>query len=245
VQERLARENASRAPYEIVVLRRKAPPGRLSCGSSVGAATDTVLRKRWQVRLDRSGHVATVQRIGAVEPPRWKRRVGGTRRPRARVRVSFSRRRIRIYIDAGGGRRLFGSMPNATVSVKGAHVRLSIARKSALVTARGRPGVRKLACEADTLVVHLLPSDAQQLAELFGGETGDEVDKFARCAWRPGPGGAPVLEECGNWFAGRILERLPAGDHDAFLLEPFAAATADEEQFDFHRAKRIEPGHEA
>ncbi len=103
----------------------------------------------------------------------------------------------------------------------------------------------RVACEADTLVVHMLPSHAQELAELFGGETGDEVDKFARCAWRPGPGGAPVLEQCGNWFAGRVLERLPAGDHDAFLLEPFAAASANEEQFDFHRAKRIEPGHEA
>jgi flavin reductase (DIM6/NTAB) family NADH-FMN oxidoreductase RutF len=103
----------------------------------------------------------------------------------------------------------------------------------------------RVACETDTLVVHMLPSHAQELAELFGGETGDEVDKFARCAWRPGPGGAPVLEECGNWFAGRVLERLPAGDHDAFLLEPFAAASAKEEQFDFHRAKRIEPGHEA
>jgi hypothetical protein len=26
-----------------------------------------------------------------------------------------------------------------------------------------------------------------ELAELFGGETGDEVDKFDRCEWRPGP----------------------------------------------------------
>ncbi len=104
----------------------------------------------------------------------------------------------------------------------------------------------RVAMGADVLVVHLVPEEAAGLAELFGSETGDEVDKFARCAWSPGPGGAPVLEECGNWFAGRIIDRTDAGDHWAFLLDPFAAASdAREEPFTFHRARRIEPGHEA
>jgi len=104
----------------------------------------------------------------------------------------------------------------------------------------------RVAQRAETLVVHLVPSDAGALAELFGGSTGDEVDKFARCSWSPGPGGAPVLDECGNWFAGRILERMPAGDHCAFLLDPVAAAsTNDETPFTFHRARRLDPGHEA
>lgn len=103
-----------------------------------------------------------------------------------------------------------------------------------------------VALDSDTLVVHMVPSDATDLAELFGGQTGDEVDKFAACEWRRGPEGTPVLTRCGNWFAGRILDRFPAGDHHAFLLEPFEAASDDDEaQFDFHRAKRIEPGHEA
>jgi flavin reductase (DIM6/NTAB) family NADH-FMN oxidoreductase RutF len=104
----------------------------------------------------------------------------------------------------------------------------------------------RVAREADTLVVHFVPRDAEGLAELFGGETGDEVDKFARVAWRPGPGGAPVLEDCANWFAGRVLERTRFGDHVGFLLEPVHVETAgDQEEFTFHRARRIEPGHEA
>ena len=104
----------------------------------------------------------------------------------------------------------------------------------------------RVALETDVLVVHFVPKDATALVELFGGETGDDVDKFARCAWRPGPGGAPILEECGNWFAGKVLERVPAGDHTAFLLEPFEARKErSETPFAFHRAKRIEPGHEA
>jgi flavin reductase (DIM6/NTAB) family NADH-FMN oxidoreductase RutF len=104
----------------------------------------------------------------------------------------------------------------------------------------------RVAREADSVVVHLVPAEATELAELFGGETGDEVDKFERCAWRPGPGGAPVLEECGNWFAGRILERVAAGDHCALLLDPFESHGQEGDRpFTFHRAKRIEPGHEA
>jgi flavin reductase (DIM6/NTAB) family NADH-FMN oxidoreductase RutF len=103
-----------------------------------------------------------------------------------------------------------------------------------------------IATRADVLGVHLVPADAGDLAELFGGETGDEVDKFARCRWHPGPEGVPVLERCANWFAGRILTRLEAGDHDAFLLEPIAGeAGTSSDDFTFHRAKRIDPGHEA
>ena len=103
----------------------------------------------------------------------------------------------------------------------------------------------RVGLEAELLAVHFVPAEAEDLVELFGGETGDDVDKFAQCAWREGPAGAPVLEACGNWFAGRVLERLPAGDHVAFLLDPFEAhADRSEEAFVFHRAKAIAPGHE-
>lgn len=104
----------------------------------------------------------------------------------------------------------------------------------------------QVAARADTLVVHLVPSDAGELADLFGGETGDEIDKFARCDWRPGPAGTPILDGCPNWFAGRVVERMTAGDHQAIVLEPFESHSEhDATQFTFHRAKRIEPGHEA
>jgi flavin reductase (DIM6/NTAB) family NADH-FMN oxidoreductase RutF len=99
--------------------------------------------------------------------------------------------------------------------------------------------------EAQLLGVHCVPAEAEALAELFGGSTGDEVDKFSRCAWRDGPGGVPILDACPNWFVGRVLARLDAGDHDAFLLEPIAAHSAPEQEFTFHRARRIDPGHDA
>jgi flavin reductase (DIM6/NTAB) family NADH-FMN oxidoreductase RutF len=104
----------------------------------------------------------------------------------------------------------------------------------------------RVGVKAELLGVHFVPEEAEDLAELFGGQTGDEVDKFERCAWRPGPGGTPLLDDCPNRFVGRVLERMDCGDHDAFLLEPVLAERGTHsEEFTFHRAKRIEPGHEA
>ena len=102
----------------------------------------------------------------------------------------------------------------------------------------------RVAKGADLLGVHFVPQDGDELAELFGGETGDEIDKFERCEWHEGPGGVPMLDELPNRFVGRILERLDAGDHDALVLEPLAAERPEpEEELTFHRARRIEPGH--
>jgi flavin reductase (DIM6/NTAB) family NADH-FMN oxidoreductase RutF len=104
----------------------------------------------------------------------------------------------------------------------------------------------RVAQGAESMAIHLVPEGATELAELFGGETGDEVDKFERCAWRPGPNDVPLLDDCPNRFVGRILERVDFGDHTGMVLEPFYADEDEASgQLGFHRAKRIDPGHEA
>ena len=105
----------------------------------------------------------------------------------------------------------------------------------------------RLALTSSAMAVHLVPRRAQHLARLFGGETGDETDKFSRCAWHEGPRGLPILEECGSWFAGLILRHLELGDHVGFLLEPFAAqhGQATEPLLFFSQVSSIEPGHPA
>jgi flavin reductase (DIM6/NTAB) family NADH-FMN oxidoreductase RutF len=104
----------------------------------------------------------------------------------------------------------------------------------------------RVAARADSLAVHFLPADALALAELFGSETGDEVDKFSRCRWHAGPNGVPLLDECGRWFVGRILERQTIGDHVAFVLDPVAAGDDDSGALlTFSDVKHLEPGHNA
>lgn len=103
------------------------------------------------------------------------------------------------------------------------------------------------AVDASVLAVHLVPREAVALARLFGGETGDEVDKFARCAWRSGPHGAPILDDCPNWFVGRIDDRVALGDHVGFLLDPVAAGHRPGHVALGQRraAAEIDPGHPA
>jgi flavin reductase (DIM6/NTAB) family NADH-FMN oxidoreductase RutF len=103
----------------------------------------------------------------------------------------------------------------------------------------------RVAVKSQILIVHIVPERAGALAELFGGETGDDTNKFAQCQWSPGPGGAPILTELENWFAGAIIGRSDFGDHCGFLLEPVDARTAaSEAALSFHEGKDIEPGHE-
>ena len=103
----------------------------------------------------------------------------------------------------------------------------------------------EVALRAGQLVVHVVEAGDRETAELFGGETGDEVDKFSVASWRPGPGGTPVLDACERWFAGRVLERVDFGDHVGFVLEPVAAdVESTDDQLTFQDARDIDPGHE-
>jgi flavin reductase (DIM6/NTAB) family NADH-FMN oxidoreductase RutF len=104
----------------------------------------------------------------------------------------------------------------------------------------------RIARDAEVLGVHLLPENERELAELFGGETGDEVDKLAQWGWSEGPGGVPILDRVRSWFAGRVLQRVDAGDHVAHVLEPVAARhQAPDGSLGFQEVRDIDPGHPA
>jgi flavin reductase (DIM6/NTAB) family NADH-FMN oxidoreductase RutF len=80
----------------------------------------------------------------------------------------------------------------------------------------------RVASGSARLAVHLLGRHQSSLARLFGEQTGDEVDKFAQCAWTPGRDGVPVLDDAPAWFSGPIVQRTRFGDHVGFLIEPDA-----------------------
>ncbi|WP_067650104.1 flavin reductase family protein [Nocardia harenae] len=116
-----------------------------------------------------------------------------------------------------------------------------------LVGLSQRNHTHRVAQRAERLNVHLLGQDQVELAALFGSETGDEIDKFARCAWHPDSTGLPVLSAAAGWFGGKILERHDFGDHTVMLLAPDTgvAPPADVETLRFLMVDHLEPGHDA
>jgi flavin reductase (DIM6/NTAB) family NADH-FMN oxidoreductase RutF len=104
----------------------------------------------------------------------------------------------------------------------------------------------RVADGATGLAIHGISKAERDLAELFGGETGDEVDKFERCEWRSGPLGLPILARAPGWIAATIEGRMDAGDHIAHLVRPTAAELR--RPFDplpTRSGTEIEPGHDA
>ena len=137
------------------------------------------------------------------------------------------------------------SGPQRAGCLVGFATQCSIEPRRFLVCLSDKNRTLRVATRAGALVVHLPTTAMPGLVELFGGETGDDIDKFARCAWHPGPRGLPILDGCPRWFAGDVVARRPLGDHTAFVLAPFAAESgAGGEGFPFQRAKRVSPGHE-
>jgi flavin reductase (DIM6/NTAB) family NADH-FMN oxidoreductase RutF len=79
----------------------------------------------------------------------------------------------------------------------------------------------RIAVLADAFALHFLGDGDRELAELFGGVTGDDDDKFAHCRWHPGLDGVPLLDAC----AARVTARRVAlhdddGDHACLVLAP-------------------------
>ncbi|MER7112566.1 flavin reductase family protein [Streptomyces sp. NPDC000229] len=106
----------------------------------------------------------------------------------------------------------------------------------------------RVARQATHLGVHLLHREQGELARLFGGETGDEIDKFDRVTWQPSHDGVPVLPDACAWFVGRVHSRIDGGDHMGFLLDPVdasPAATGRPTPIMFSDVTDLSPGHPA
>jgi flavin reductase (DIM6/NTAB) family NADH-FMN oxidoreductase RutF len=96
------------------------------------------------------------------------------------------------------------------------------------------------------LGLHLLGSDQREIASLFGEQTGDLIDKFAALRWAPGVTGVPILSECAAWVEGRVIDRMSAGDHEAFLMAVADGGDGTHPgRFMFTDATDFEPGHPA
>jgi len=102
-----------------------------------------------------------------------------------------------------------------------------------------------VAREATHLAVHLLSREQIALAQLFGGETGDNIDKFARCKWHHGPQRLPIIDAAPAWFVGTIIDRFAMGDHVGHLLAPLEGDAHDHPGalMSYADVRTLEPGH--
>jgi flavin reductase (DIM6/NTAB) family NADH-FMN oxidoreductase RutF len=103
----------------------------------------------------------------------------------------------------------------------------------------------RVARDAVALAVHIVPSDRKDLAELFGSQTGDDIDKFAACEWTAGPHGVPLLDGCGDVIVGAVKDRADVGDHAAYIVEVTDVRGEGGAFLSFQQSKDLEPGHDA
>lgn len=135
----------------------------------------------------------------------------------------------------------------------GFHSQISIDPRRHLVGVSRTNHTYPLVIEASHVGVHLLAADQRDLARLFGAATGDEIDKFDRCAWRPGPHEVPILDDVACWFVGLVVARWDGdGDHLGLVLEPVEAAPAGDDAgvggggpLRLEAVADLEPGHPA
>jgi flavin reductase (DIM6/NTAB) family NADH-FMN oxidoreductase RutF len=100
---------------------------------------------------------------------------------------------------------------------------------------------------ATTLAVHYLDASQRELAELFGTLSGDDVDKFSRCAWEEGPEGVPLLTDVPRRIVARRIAVLDeGGDHLCVVTEPLSAeADGAFTPLRLSAVDDLTPGHEA
>jgi len=105
----------------------------------------------------------------------------------------------------------------------------------------------RVASRASHLAIHFLDARDIELAELFGGQTGDEIDKFALVRWEAGPGGVPLLTDCPSRVVVRTIEMNDlGGDHVCFEGEPIGASDrAGYRPLRYTAVMDMDPGHEA
>ena len=109
----------------------------------------------------------------------------------------------------------------------GFHTQCSIAPDRYAVWLARANRTCRVAMSAEHVAVHLLSADDLDLAELFGGTTGDRIDVFANCAWTTGPGGVPLLDRLPNRLVGRRVSLVDDdGDHLCLMLAPEVVETA-------------------
>lgn len=126
----------------------------------------------------------------------------------------------------------------------GFHTQCSIDPVRALVCISTANHTYEVAMRAEFLTVHYPSTADRTITELFASETGDVIDKFARCRWMSAEPGAVVLEDIDHWWIGERVDSLDLGDHVGIVLSPQRVHDGGPfDQLDVRTLSTVEPGH--
>ena len=104
----------------------------------------------------------------------------------------------------------------------------------------------RLGKDARALGVHAVPADAERPRRSSSAARPPTRRTSSRARrGTKGPRASRSSSAARTGSSAASWRATDAGDHDAFLLEPIAGSSTEEDEFTFHRAKRIDPGHEA
>jgi flavin reductase (DIM6/NTAB) family NADH-FMN oxidoreductase RutF len=97
---------------------------------------------------------------------------------------------------------------------------------------------------ATHFAVHFLTKKDHDLAELFGGSTGDEMDKFAHVDIATGPGDTPMIIRCGNRLVARRTTLMDeGGDHVCVVGEPVEVESTSFVPMRISKVSDVSAGH--
>lgn len=77
--------------------------------------------------------------------------------------------------------------------------------------------------------ISVLKREQSDLARHFGARSAEDKSKLDHMPWRPGIGGAPVLEESLAWFNCLVTDIQSAGDHRLVLGKVVGGAILDQQ----------------
>ncbi len=82
--------------------------------------------------------------------------------------------------------------------------------------------------QSRAFAVSVLKKNQLDLARHFGCQSGAHTDKLTGQRWRPGQLGAPVLLDAAAFLECRVIEIMPAGDHELALAQVAGGGVLDE-----------------
>jgi flavin reductase (DIM6/NTAB) family NADH-FMN oxidoreductase RutF len=92
---------------------------------------------------------------------------------------------------------------------------------------------------SERFAINMLAADQGDVARRFASKASD---KFGSVAWRPAPGGSPILDGASAYLEASVCQRILAGTHTVFIGEVVTAEAFDRPPLVYMAGALYDPG---